>query len=211
MSLRVIGAGWPRTGTTSLKVALEKLLSERCYHMYDLFADIGQSGIWEQALAGHMSGVHQALAGYGAVVDWPASFFWRELLAASPDALVLLSTRDAGSWWRSMRATIVPASEDDRELYGDPGRYRPLMTEMMRRATGASDWSDPGLVLSAYERHSQDVRAHAPARQLVEWSPGDGYGPICAALGLPEPRTPFPWVNTSEQFIEHWVRVTHTS
>ena len=79
MSLRVIGAGWPRTGTTSLKVALEMLLSSRCYHMYDLFADPEQIGIWERALEDDMSGVHRVMSGYGAALDWPASFFWRQL------------------------------------------------------------------------------------------------------------------------------------
>jgi hypothetical protein len=209
MSLRVIGAGWPRTGTTSLKVALERLLTVRCYHMYDLFVDIRNIEIWERALTGDMSGVLEALAAYGAVVDWPASFFWPELLAANPDALVLLSSRDTQSWWYSMSATIVAASYDDRELYGDQGRYRPMITEVFRRATGAQDWSDPQQVMTAYERYNDEVRARAPAGKLIDWMPEDGYGPICAALGVPEPSTPFPCVNTTEQFNENWARVTH--
>jgi len=208
MSLRVIGAGWPRTGTTSLKVALEKLLSVRCYHMYDLFVDIAKIGIWERALDGEMSGVHEALAKYGAVVDWPASYFWRELLAASPDAIVLLSTRDTASWWHSMSATIVPAADDDRELLGDQGRYRPMITELMRRATGAEDFGDPDQVKAAYERSNDQVRALCPAGQIIDWAPGDGWEPICARLGVPVPSTPFPRVNTTEQFNEHWVRIT---
>jgi hypothetical protein len=177
--------------------------------MYDLFVDIDRIGIWERALAGDMSGVHRTLTPFGAVVDWPASFFWRELLQANPGATVVLSTRDTKSWWQSMSATIVPASEDSRELYGDHGRYRPLMTRLMRQATGAQDWSDPGQVMAAYERYNEQVREHVPVGQLVDWTPGDGYGPLCAALGVPEPRTPFPQVNTSEQFNEHWVKVTH--
>jgi hypothetical protein len=200
MSLRVIGAGWPRTGTTSLKVALEKILSSQCYHMYNLFADLGQIDVWEQALDGDLSGVHQAMSRYGAAVDWPASFFWRELLTANPDAIVVLSTRDTQAWWRSMSATIVPISGDERDFRGDAGRYRPLMTELMRRATGAADWSYEDQVLAAYERNTAQVRADCPPGRLVEWTPGDGYRPICAALGIPEPNVAFPWVNTSEQF-----------
>jgi hypothetical protein len=200
MSLRVVGAGWPRTGTTSLKVALETLLSSRCYHMFDLLAEPGQIEIWEQALKSDMSGVHRVMAGYGAALDWPASFFWRELLAANPEAVVLLSVRDPFEWWRSMSATIVPVSEDERELAGDTGRYRPMMTTLMRQATGASDWSYQDTVLAAYERNITEVRNESPPGRLVEWSPGDGWGPICAALGVPEPDRPFPWVNTSAQF-----------
>jgi len=73
MSLRVVGAGWPRTGTTSLKIALETLLSSRCYHMYDLFAEPRQIEAWEQALDGDMSGVRRVLSGYGAALDWRIS------------------------------------------------------------------------------------------------------------------------------------------
>jgi hypothetical protein len=212
MSLRVIGAGWPRTGTTSLKIALEKLLSSRCYHMYDLFADLGhQTGIWERALAGDMSGVHEAMCGYGAALDWPASFFWPELLTANPDAIVLLSVRDQQAWWRSMSATVVPISEDERDFPGDDGRYRPMMTELMRRATGAPDWSYQDQAIAAYERNTAEVRAKCPAGRLVEWKLGDGYGPICAALGIPEPDTPFPWVNTATQFNERVDQITQRS
>jgi Sulfotransferase domain len=202
MSLRIVGAGWPRTGTTSLKIALETLLSSRCYHMYDLFSEPAHIEIWEQGLKGDMSGVHRVMTGYGAALDWPASFFWRELLAANPEAVVLLSVRDSLEWWRSMSATIVPISEDGRELSGDTGRYRPMMTTLMRKATGADDWSYRGAVLAAYERNTAHVRDECPPGRLVEWSPGDGWGPICAALGVPEPDRPFPWVNTSTQFNE---------
>jgi hypothetical protein len=206
MTLRVIGAGWPRTGTTSLKLALERLLSVRCYHMYDLFADPGQIETWERALDGDLSGVHGLLSGYGAVLDWPASFFWRELLAANPEATVLLSVREPVQWWRSMSATIVPVSEDSRELIGDNGRYRPMMTTLMRRATGAPDWSYADTVLASYERNTAEVRGECPPGRLIEWSPGDGWGPLCSALGVPEPDRPFPWINTSSQFTE---RITH--
>ncbi len=207
MTLRVIGAGWPRTGTTSLKLALERLLRGRCYHMYDLFADPGQIEVWERALGGDMSGVHQVMSGCTAALDWPASFFWRELLAANPEASVLLSVREPGAWWRSMSATIVPVSEDGRDLIGDTGRYRPMMTTLMRRATRAPDWSYADTVLASYARNTAEVRAECPPGRLVEWSPGDGWGPLCAALGMPEPDRPFPWVNTAGQFTERMLHV----
>lgn len=206
MTLRIIGAGWPRTGTTSLKVALERLLSTRCYHMYDLFADPRQIESWERALDGDMAGVHRLMSGYGAALDWPALFFWRELLAANPEAAVLLSVREPAQWWQSMHATIVPVSEDDRELIGDNGRYRPMMTTLMRRATGAPDWSHEDTVRASYERNTAEVRRECPPERLIVWSPDDGWAPLCSALGVPEPDRPFPWVNTSSQFAE---RMTH--
>src|SRR6266508_4959783 len=109
MGLRVVGAGLPRTGTASLKEALEALLGGACYHMtvipehpFDLGTD------WDRALAGDMPDWSRVFDGYVAAVDWPASQFWREISAANPGALVLLSLRDsARTWWESMEATIL--------------------------------------------------------------------------------------------------------
>src|SRR5262245_11821865 len=101
MALQVVGAGLPRTGTSSLKVALEHLLGGRCYHMAVIPGRpfvLGEG--WDRALAG-AAGWETLLAGYAATVDWPASLFWRELSAVNPGALVLLSVRDSAElWWR---------------------------------------------------------------------------------------------------------------
>ncbi|KAA1424249.1 hypothetical protein F0U47_18575 [Nocardioides antri] len=58
------------------------------------------------------------------------------------------------------------------------------------------DARDPEEAKAAYERHNAHVRATVPPDRLVEWSPGDGWEPLCAALGLPVPDEPFPRVNT---------------
>jgi hypothetical protein len=201
MSLRVIGAGWPRTGTTSLKVALETLLPGNCHHMYDLFADIGQVEVWERALEGDLSGVHKVMSRYVACLDWPASFFWRELLDANPSAIVLLSVRDPQDWWKSMCSTIVPLSDGTHHPAGDDNRrYIPMITTLMQRAIDAPDWTHVDQVLARYERSNAEVRAECPPQRLIEWTPGDGWEPICAGLGIPEPDRPYPWVNTANQF-----------
>src|SRR5882672_8609763 len=110
MSLRIVGAGLPRTGTSSLRLALEQLLGGRCYHMSVIPGhpfDLGTG--WNGALAGDTPDWHQVFAGYVAAVDWPASLFWRELSAAYPEALVLLSVRNsAEEWWHSADETILP-------------------------------------------------------------------------------------------------------
>src|SRR5262245_38107485 len=98
--LRVVGAGLPRTGTRSLKAALEVLLGGRCYHMQDVFENLDHVPIWRRALAGEPPDWHTFLADYVAAVDWPSSAFWKEL--SDPDALIVLSTRsEAGTWWQS--------------------------------------------------------------------------------------------------------------
>lgn len=112
MSLRVVGAGLPRTGTHSLQIAPEQLLGGRCYHMREIPGhpfDLGEG--WNQAQTGDTPDWNQIFDGYVATVDWPASMFWRELSEANPEALVLLSVRDsAETWWQSVDATILPVA-----------------------------------------------------------------------------------------------------
>jgi hypothetical protein len=109
MALRAIGAGLGRTGTLSLKLALERLLGVPCYHMRELFAHPEHVPVWHGAALGTMPDWPEFFAGHGAAVDSPAAYFWPELLAAFPEALVLLSVRDAESWWRSASETIFRA------------------------------------------------------------------------------------------------------
>ena len=108
--IRVVGAGLPRTGTSSLRAALEELLGGPCCHMSALEGHPFNLGPgWDGALAGKDSDWNSILAGYVAAVDWPASAFWRELSEAYPEALVLLSVRkSAQEWWESLSATILP-------------------------------------------------------------------------------------------------------
>src|SRR3954470_22227270 len=105
--LRVVGAGVGRTGTASLKAALERLLGGPCYHMAEVFEHTVHIPLWHAALLGEQVDWDKIMDGYVAVVDWPAAGCWRDLAAAHPDALVLLSTRaDAQTWWKSASATI---------------------------------------------------------------------------------------------------------
>ena len=106
MTLRVVGAGLGRTGTHSLKVALERLLGEPCYHMLEVFGHPELAARWCEALDGDVPDWDELFAGYGATVDWPAVAFWEELCDAFPDAVVLLSVRGTDSWWRSADQTI---------------------------------------------------------------------------------------------------------
>src|SRR5438874_1939290 len=198
MSLKVVGAGVGRTGTASLRLALEQLLDGRCHHMREILNDPAQVPGWTDAIDGREVDWQELLSAYVASVDWPAASFWREISAANPDALVLLSVRDdAEAWWRSADDTIFevtrrpPATPDDawHEMWSNISR---------RRFTDRLD--DRDAAIAAYERHNADVRASAPPDRLLEWRPAEGWGPICAALGLPVPDQPFPHVNTTADF-----------
>lgn len=201
MALRVVGAGLGRTGTNSLKLALEELLGGPCYHMYELMQRSQDVSAWESALAGRSLDWEGFLAEYRATVDWPAAAFWREIWAANPDAFVLLSSRDsAAAWWASMEKTIVLALTEEVPP-GEPewAQRRALNLEMMSTRF-TPDWADAEGAMAAYERHNEAVRRTVPAERLIDWRPGDGWGPICERLGLPTPGSPFPHENKTADF-----------
>lgn len=199
MTLRVVGAGLGRTGTHSLKVALERLLGAPCYHMLEVLAHPEHIAWWRQAIAGATPRWEDLLAGYAAAVDWPVAAFWDELSVAHPDAVVLLSVRDADSWWSSASHTIFDVQR--REPPPDPP-FRELseMVTALLTQRFTPHWGDEHAAKAAYRRHNEQVRATVAPERLLEWRAGDGWAPICAALDLPVPDEPFPHVNTTSEF-----------
>jgi hypothetical protein len=198
-TLRVVGAGLPRTGTASMKEALERLLGGPCYHMSEVFEHPEHAALWSRALAGDACGWRSCLEGYVAAVDWPASFFWKKIAEANPDAPVLLTTRtDAQAWWTSVDATIM-AIRRGETLQLDPD-WVAMATELFDRFR-LND-GDPEGAMAAYERHNAEVRATVPRERLIEWHPGDGWASICQGLGLPVPDEPYPHVNTRQEWLE---------
>ena len=199
MQLRVIGAGLPRTGTHSQKIAIEHLLGGRCYHMSEIPGhpfDLGTA--WNRALDGDASELDQPLDGYIATVDWPASMFWHELSTVNPEALIILSLREsAEDWWQSLNATILPYARLAQAPDWKEGRGLPALFE---RFTGTKQWDDQATLMEAYERHNRDVIKTAPPRQLLVWQANEGWEPICRALHLPVPEIPFPWKNQRSEW-----------
>ena len=199
MALQVVGAGIGRTGTHSLKLALERLLDAPCYHMIEVFMHLDHAPTWTAALRGEQVDWAPIMDGYVASVDWPGGAVWRELLADNPDALVLLSTRkDAATWWHSADRTILePFRRDVGGFVPDPA-WQEMATVMLERFT--PDFLDRDKAMAAYDAHNAAVRAEVPPDRLVEWQPGDGWEPLCAALGAAVPDEPFPHSNTTEEF-----------
>ena len=199
VELRVVGAGVGRTGSHSLKLALEQLLGEPCYHMLEVFGKPDHVAEWTKAVHGEEPDWDLVFDGYAAAVDWPTAAFYGELMQRCPDAVVLLSERtDAEAWWRSASETIFAAIE--RVTADAPDLERMIFDMLATRFT--PDWRDHDASVAAYTRHNAEVRARVPADRLVTWTPGDGWAPLCAALGVPEPAEPFPHVNTTAQFRE---------
>jgi hypothetical protein len=203
MALRVVGAGLGRTGTASLKWALELLLSGRCYHMLEVFERPGDTEFWRAATDGERLDFDSFLGDYAATVDWPACAFWRELADIDREAIILLSTRDsAEQWWASMERTIVPVLKSEVPP-DEPERakHRRMVRDLLSK-TFTPDWDRAGAAMAAYERHNEDVRRSADPERLLEWRPGEGWGPLCAALRLPVPDAPFPHENRTADFRE---------
>jgi|SRR5579875_509531 hypothetical protein len=200
MTLRVVGAGLARTGTTSLKLALERLLGRACYHMADVYAHPEHIRVWHDAIGGRPPDWTTFLAGYRAAVDLPASAFWRELAAANPGALLVLSVRDhAEQWWDSWSSTIVAAAAARPAPGSLAAEYQAMAADMLATRLGAADPSDKTAMMAAYERHNAAVRACAPAGRPLEWRAADGWAPLAARLGVPVPGEPFPQANTRSQ------------
>ena len=197
MTLKIIGAGLGRTGTTSLKVALEDLLGAPCYHMLAVRERADDPVTWGDAYEGRPPDWRAFFDGYGATVDWPAAPFWPSMAEAFPDAPILLSVRDPDSWWKSASNTIFIALA----TYFAPDAPDDGWTRMARGMMGALTpaWQDEEPAKAAYLAYNDHVRAIAPQDRLVEWSPGDGWEPLCSALGLEVPDRPFPHVNTTAE------------
>ena len=211
--MRLIGAGLPRTGTLSQKVALEMLGFEPCYHMVNVLADLDEANLWRRALDGETLWP-ELFGGFQATVDWPGSFFYKELADFYPDAKVFLSVRDAEAWERSMRETIWGIFYGDiliRELsrarcHVDPKwrGYIEMMEEMWEKsgliADGANTSSES--MQSAMDRFNAEVQETIPADRLLVWSVSDGWEPLCEFLEVPVPQTPFPHLNDSKVFAD---------
>lgn len=196
MSLAVVGAGVGRTGTHSLKLALEQLLGGPCHHMVEILGDPAQMPGWIDAIEGRPVDWTQLLEGYRSIVDWPGGAFWRELLAANPDALVLLSVRDPEEWYRSASNTIFQSFD---HLPPEAAPWMNAVRQLLHDRF-SDRFEDPAAMIEAYERHNEAVRREAPPAQLLEWRPADGWAPICERLGLPAPSEPFPVTNTTDDF-----------
>lgn len=203
MSLRVIGAGMGRTGTASLRQALESLLGTRCYHMTELLANPSHVDFWYHAVFSGRPDWQAMFSAYGAGVDFPISSFWRELSQVYPDALILLSKRPAAEWWESASKTIFAPHQREE------GPLAELSAELSRRAFPIQAViHDKEASMKMYEEWNNAVLRDAPTDRLIVWEVGDGWGPLCDALGLPIPSMPFPHENSKQEFINRYQSIS---
>lgn len=203
--MRLIGAGFGRTGTTSLKAALEELGLRRCYHMTEVFENPWHVPLWTAANEGRPVDWKRLFQGYEATVDWPACTFYKELMEAFPDAKVLLSVRDPEKWYESTYNTI----------YSGPRRFPisvlkkviPPVRKMSRMADGIvwertfkGRFEDKPFALEVFRQHIEDVKKHVPADRLLVYEVKEGWEPLSRFLGVEVPNKPFPRLNDTADF-----------
>ena len=203
MTLKVVGAGLGRTGTFSLKLALERLLGEPCYHMAEVWSHPEHIPLWHKAFKGERPDWGEMFKGFKAAVDEPVSCFWKELSQAFPESLVLLSVRDSESWYKSADKTIF----NDVRNEAPPGppfvADWHAMVVQMDHSLFPNGVDDKKSAIEVFERHNRNVRETIPAYRLLEWQAAEGWEPICEALGLPVPDEPFPHKNTTEEWLKY--------
>jgi uncharacterized protein YndB with AHSA1/START domain len=196
MALQVVGAGVGRTGTNSLKLALEQLLGGPTHHMYEIFADPSQIPKWTAAIEGEDVDWSELTAGYVAQVDWPGASFWTELAATNPDALVILSVRDPEDWYTSASNTIFQVFDNaPPEMSSWIATVQQMLAERFCAQT-----DDKDAMIDAFVRHNDEVREGVAPERLLEWTPTDGWDPICERLELEVPAEAFPRTNDTNQW-----------
>ncbi len=195
MSLKLIGAGLGRTGTSSLKLALEQIGFGPCYHMKEVIENPMRGAAWVRAAHGQPDW-NAIFDGYAATVDYPGCAFWRQLIQVYPHAKVLLSVRGAQDWFDSTQLTIfadahakrvseLPLAEFFRKTVFEPFGER---------------LHDRDFMVAAFERHNAEVEHSVPAERLLIYDVAQGWAPLCEFLQVPLPDSPFPHKNTRGEF-----------
>lgn len=201
--MQLIGTGVGRTGTYSLKLAINQLGLGPCHHMEEVLHNMPvQVPLWSAALNG-AADWQSIYDGYPSALDWPTVGFFRELYDAYPSAKFVLTLRSPESWADSFGGTIY-------QLLAGRDQAPPEMRDWLEMSarvignTGFPEGLDRDGLIAAFVAHNDAVRATIPAGQLLEFEVKEGWGPLCEFLEVPVPDEPFPRTNHREEF---WDRV----
>ncbi len=216
MSLKVIGTGFGRTGTMSLKLALEELGFGRCYHMYELIQHPEDLHYFEAAQKKQDVNWDALFADCKSAVDFPIILFYKELIAKYPDAKIIHTTRDPASWYKSFRDTILWA--------GKPSPLRILKLairlpfskrarqflnvlkfngNMVDQLFGKETKNNQEHVIDCFNQYNQEVLNFIPMDRALIFDVKAGWEPLCKFLNVPVPDKPFPKTNSTEEFISN--------
>jgi hypothetical protein len=210
--IKIIGAGFGRTGTLSMKAALEELGFGPCYHMTEVFNHRKHAPLWEAAARGETVNWRELFDGYQATVDWPGCTFYKEFMEIYPDAKVLLTVRDPEKWYESTQSTIyrgtnwanAPFSRRLlRLLRPDILKTGRMINTLIWEGTFNGNFTDKPYAIEIFNQHIEEVKKVVPPERLLVYNVKEGWEPLCAFLGVEVPRDkPFPHLNDRASLIE---------
>ena len=219
MSIEIIGAGVGRTGTLSLKHALEELGYQKTHHMMELLQNPPQLPYWRELLKTRNTDYNTMLKGYMAVVDLPGAFFYKELMTKYPDAKIILTVRDPEKWYKSAYDTIFQMPKGmDKMIMRVISVFKPELRHIINTLEFANDtvwkglfqnrFADKAFAIDIYNKWNEEVKNYVPKEKLLVFEVKDGWEPLCAFLNKPVPSTHFPRVNDTQEFIARKKRIT---
>ena len=212
MAIKVIGAGFGRTGTLSLKVALEMLGFDKCYHMDEMFQHPEHAIFWENAIEGKPVDWDALFKDYQATVDFPWCCYYSQLMQHYPDAKVVLTIRDFEQWYESSLNTIYqvgrspkqnllmalkfPFSAKTRHIF----RLFRLIEKDVWGGIFQGRFPDKDYALAVFNQHIESVKRIVPPERLLVYQVKEGWEPLCRFLSVPIPSQPFPHLNQRTEF-----------
>ena len=200
MALKVIGAGFSRTGTRSLKAALEELGFGRCYHMEEVLKNPGHLKHWAEIMGGGQADWESLFRGYQSAADWPAAAYYQDLMTVYPEAKIILTVRDPESWHKSVMNTIYRAG---RGFFGRFTRIFPVVHQFLN-AIEKVIWvgifhnklEDKVHTVEVFNKHIEEVKRTVPKERLLIFEAKHGWEPLCMFLDVPVPANkPYPHRN----------------
>jgi len=213
MSIKVIGAGLPRTGTNTLKQSLEQLGNKHVYHMKELLVNPEKLHLWKTLDETGDTDWDALYEGYDGTVDFPGYPWYKEHMKRYPDAKVILTVRDFDAWYKSVDSTVFRAGPQT------PGEKIKMMGKLLTSARARNvvkcikwfkkcffaerlqgKFEDKEFAKKFWEDHIAEVKAYVPADKLLVYDVRDGWAPLCKFMGVPEPDEPLPHLNKKENF-----------
>jgi len=205
MTLKIIGSGFGRTGTMTMKDALGELGFGPTHHMTEIMEHPEQLAHWKAVFSGEDVDWAAVYDGYNSQVDWPGASRWHETMIAFPEARVIHTERDEDAWWASFNGTIGKFFALSEQIPLPPQIAEVFVT--MKAGLVAqtfTDFTDRTSAIDAYRRNNQKVRDIVPADKLLVFNVADGWDPLCRFLDVPRPDTPFPHHHLRHEFWDHF-------
>ena len=180
MTIKIVGAGFGRTGTMSMKLALEQLGLGKCHHMEEVFDNPWQLPHWQRFTRGETPDWNTVLSGYSCTVDWPSAHFWRQIHRDHPGSKVILTVRPVDDWWESYASTIrefmtIASTGDVPDL---PRAISEMCMDLVGKQTFGSDYADESAGKAAFLKRIEDVKSTVRAEDLLIYEVGSGWPPL---------------------------------